>query len=225
MAFVSVFDKPEEQLANTQLATGLETNGVSTEKVADDTKISAVNSNDKKLENTNERVYRRANTGDIAAKIELIVGLRDSCNLVYIDTTTWAQRQISMNENIWDTHVSFCPLSLSPSPNGRWLLVAGDNNMHVVYHLGTNTRLRVLNGGHMCSGFGRPSVSWECTNDYIYCNSEGENTIYVYSLCSGRVVSILKGHFGAVRCVTCHETKRLVLSGSYDKSIILWARN
>jgi hypothetical protein len=56
----------------------------------------------------------------------------------------YAQRNVSLNEAEWDTHVSFNPLNLSLSPDRKYLLVATDKNMHIVLRVGTNKRLRTL---------------------------------------------------------------------------------
>ena len=86
--------------------------------------------------------------GDGAGAWELVLGLRDTAHLVHIDCAapssssasspsssayasasapaSFAQRSVSLNEAAWDTHVSFTPLALAPSPDRRHLLVATD---------------------------------------------------------------------------------------------------
>lgn len=159
----------------------------------------------------------------------MIIGLRDSAHLVYLDCNSFeTQRLVSLNEQEWDTHVSYTPLHLSTSPDGKLLLIATDKSLHYVVHTGTNKRVRTL-AGHSCGDYGKPSVAWDCTGRYIYCNSDEDCAVYIYSLASERVVGRLGsaksgggGHKAQVRGVACHPTKRLVLSASYDKSIILW---
>lgn len=80
--------------------------------------------------------------GDNKNAVELVVAMRDSCHLLYIHcrlSTTDAkyefiQRLISLNENIWDLHVSFTPLFLCLSPAGDYLLVTHDKNAHFLVH-------------------------------------------------------------------------------------------
>jgi WD40 repeat protein len=158
----------------------------------------------------------------IASVYELIIGLRGVGHLVYLDCDSFEQRLVSLNENAWDTHVSFTPLHLSTSPDGKLLLIATDKSLHFIVRIGTSHRVRTL-AGHCCGDYGKPSVSWDCTGDYIFCNSDEDSAVFVYSLASERVVDRLsRGHKGIVRGVACHPSKRLVLSASYDKSLVLW---
>ena len=126
---------------------------------------------------------------------ELVVGLRDTAHLVYVDCSaaasssssasglpSFAQRTVSLNEADWDTHVSFTPLALAPSPDRRHLLVATDQvgaklsvlcvlisrlctvasqAFHFVVAVGQSRRLRVLAGGHACGPYGKPRVAWD----------------------------------------------------------------
>ena len=191
--------------------------------------------------------------------IELIVGLREQCYLLYIDcsalcrplalatsstssssspssssnssvtaisvndahsssssstsASTLPCRHVSLNEHAWDRHVSFSPLQLSLSPCQRLLLVATDNNMHIVLRAGTNRRLRTL-VGHTCGQYGKPAVCWDNgtgtgtgwdhavevgvtgtgalpISRYVYSNSQDSAVVMVYSVASGRVVAEL----------------------------------
>jgi len=54
---------------------------------------------------------------------DLIIALRDSHSLCYIDCSTLKSRTVSLNEHVWDTHVSFTPLNLSLSSDRKYLLV------------------------------------------------------------------------------------------------------
>jgi len=133
----------------------------------------------------------------------------------------YSQRQVSLNERAWDSHPSFAPLQLSLSPDRKYLLVATDKSMHIVLRLGTNTRVRTL-AAHSTGELGKPRVCWDASGCYLYCNSDSEHAVYVYSLVSERVVSKLTGHTGSVRDVAIHN--RLLVSCSFDKSVILWSR-
>lgn len=156
-----------------------------------------------------------------ANEVELIIGLRDSSELVYMSCSDYTQRQVSLNERAWDSHPSFVPLQLSLSPDRRYLLVATDKSMHVVLRLGTNIRVRTL-AAHSTGEFGKPRVRWDTTGRYVYCNSDSEHAVFVYSLSSERVVCKLVGHTGSVRDAAVHG--RYLASCSFDKSVILWSR-
>lgn len=153
---------------------------------------------------------------------ELVLGVRGVPYLTYINCTTLVARTVSLNEHSWDTHVSFTPLYLSPSPFGDRLLVATDKHMHIVLKTSTNVRLQVLSG-HSCGHYGKPVVLWDRRGEYIYCNSDDDNTVKVYSTLTGKIVNSLVGHGkGIVRCLAAHKTAPVLVSGSYDKSVIVW---
>lgn len=153
---------------------------------------------------------------------ELIVGLRGLSSLVYLQIEgTFEQRQVSMNEKEWDTHVSFTPLYLSISPNQKYLLISTDKHMHIIVRLGTNQRVRVLTG-HACGDYGKPMALWSNDGKYVYCNSEEEHTVYVYSIAKEKVVDKLRGHSGIIRGIAIHPIRNLLATASYDKSVIVW---
>jgi WD40 repeat protein len=154
---------------------------------------------------------------------ELIIGLRGLCHLVYYHLITFEQRQISMNETDWNTHVSFTPLYLSISPNFRYLLIATDKSMHIIVKLGSNTRVRTLTG-HQCGDYGKPVAEWDRSGCHVYCNSEEEHALYVYSVAREKVVDRLKGHSGIIRGFSVNPRNGQVATASYDKSVILWDR-
>ena len=154
---------------------------------------------------------------------ELIIGLRGLPYLIYYNLISDEQREISMNENDWDHHVSFAPLYLSISPNNKYLLIATDKNMHIIVKLGTNVRVRTLTG-HGSGDYGKPVAVWDPSGCYVYCNSEEENTLYVYSVARERVIQKLHGHTGIIRGLAVDAVRGLVATASYDKSVILWER-
>ena len=155
------------------------------------------------------------------SKWELIVGLRDSASLTYIDCNTFQQSNISLNEKEWDTHVSFTPLALSVSPCSQFLLVATDKNMHIVYLIGTNKKLRVF-AGHSCGDYGKPRVWWDNSGRYVYSNSDNGNSIVVYSVASQRVIATMTGHRSSIRDIAHHHSKNLLVSASFDKTLKVW---
>lgn len=170
--------------------------------------------------NTTATVSQDAGCGEV--QWELVLGMRDVPYLTYIHCTTLQTRTVSLNEHSWDTHVSFTPLYLAPSPAGDRLLVATDKHMHILLHTGTNVRLQVLSG-HSCGDYGKPVVLWDKRGEYIYCNSDDDNTVKVYSTATGKIVKSLTGHGkGIVRSLAAHKTAPIIVSASYDKSVIVW---
>lgn len=151
----------------------------------------------------------------------LIIGLRDTPYLLYLNCSSLTERRVSLNEKEWDTHASFTPLQLSLSPDKKLLAVATDKSLHFVYLVGSNTRVATL-AGHACSDYGRPRCAWDPSSKYVYSNSEDDNLLHVYSIASGRIVASLRGHAGLVKDISCCGVTGVVASVSYDKSLILW---
>eukprot|EP01033_Poteriospumella_lacustris_P002579 gene2579-1875_t len=153
---------------------------------------------------------------------ELIIGLRGLPHLLYIDLNSYTQRCVSLNEHEWDQHVSYVPLALSLSPCKKYLLVATDKHVHLVFRLGTNNRVRIFSG-HNAGDYGKPSVAWDASGTYIYSNSEEESAVYVYSLGTQRVERRLTGHNGFIRSLAAHPTQPgFLITGSYDKTVKFW---
>jgi len=153
----------------------------------------------------------------------LIIALRESCNLIYLDCLTYTQTLISLNESVWDNHVSFNPLYLSISPNNEILLVCTDKNAIIAYRSNTSERIGVF-VGHNCGEYGKPRVVWDHSGDYFYINSDGEHCIYVYSLFDKKVIDVLHGHNGLVKDITIHPINRIIGSASFDHNGIIWKR-
>jgi WD40 repeat protein len=156
----------------------------------------------------------------------LIVGLRDVPYLLYLSLQTLQTFRISLNEHDWDTHVSFTPLALSLSHHQKYLAVATDKDLHIVYHLGTNTRVRVLGGGHQCDSYGKPKIVWDLTDLYLYCTSQGDYLLHLYSLTNSKEVTkerqSLNVHKGQIRDLCYHPTERRLLTTSFDRTVVEW---
>jgi hypothetical protein len=158
----------------------------------------------------------------------LIIGLRDVPYLLYLSIQTLQTFRVSLNEHDWDTHVSFAPLALSLSHHGKYLAVATDKDLHIVYQIGTNHRIRILAGGHQCDSYGKPKLIWDQSDLYLYCNSQHDYLLHIYSLTNGKEiqtkdkVSLLNSHKGQIRDICAHPINRRVLTTSFDRSIIEW---
>ena len=138
-----------------------------------------------------------------------------------MDCCSLAERQVSLNAQEWDTHVSFTALHLCASPCGRYLVVATDKNMHVMLVAGSSLRVRTF-AGHSCGDYGKPRLSFDPSGRYLFSNSEAESDVYVYSVASERAATVLQGHRGVVRDVCCHPLRRELLTASHDKTSIHW---
>lgn len=188
--------------------------------------VGGVEGIDRKVANTaTDRGGEGGGEGEKGGEVEweLIIGLRDTAHLTYLHCSTYDQRFISLNELTWDTHSSFTPLQLVVSPNKKYLLVATDKNFHFMVRVGCNKRLRFFAGGHSSGDYGKPKVAFDHTGRYIYCNNEDGSSVTVYSVSSEKPVRTLSEHDGSVRDVACHPSCSLLVTASYDKSVILWA--
>lgn len=156
----------------------------------------------------------------------LVIGLRDVPYLLYISLQTLQTFRVSLNENDWDNHVSFAPLSLALSHHGRYLAVATDKDMHIIFQTGSNRRVRLLVGGHHCDGYGKPKVAWDSSDLYLYSNSQSDYLLHIYSLASGKEMISNRGmltHTGQIRDIRVHPTSRKILTTSFDRSVIEWS--
>eukprot|EP01039_Chlorochromonas_danica_P009711 gene9711-10741_t len=153
--------------------------------------------------------------------VELVIGLRGVCYLVYYQVNTGEEKRVSLNEHDWDQHVSFTPLSLALSPDGRYLLVATDKSLHLIIRYFTHQRCKILTG-HSSGDYAKPVARWDHTGRYVYSNSEEDSALYVFSVCSEKICNRLMGHGGILRGLSVHPKKALVATASYDKSVILW---
>ena len=90
--------------------------------------------------------------------LQLIVALRDTHNLVCIKLDNFTQYLFSMNENVWDTHVSFNALFIAVHPDRQTFVICTDKDQHIVFRLGESTkRIRIL-CEHTCGQYGRPKA-------------------------------------------------------------------
>lgn len=72
---------------------------------------------------------------------ELVIGSREDHMLHLVAIPSLERREINMNA-LGDTHISFTPMDLSVSPNGRYLLVSTDKDRLILYSLATGRVVR-----------------------------------------------------------------------------------
>lgn len=147
-----------------------------------------------------------------------------------------------MNENEWDTHVSFTPMALKISPNNKLLMLATDKNLIIFYEPGTNKRILTINNNNICGEYSNPNqgICWSNCSEFIYCISDGDEgkiktsndnmnqnsnfSIKILSLIDGREVGSLTGHSNKIRSIymSTINDKMILSSASYDKSVKIW---
>ena len=153
-------------------------------------------------------------------KESLVLAERSSVYLHIVDLTSFDIKDMNVNERD-DTHLSFSILSVVPSPDGSMFCLATDSDQLVVLDSNSGNQICSL-VGHKCGQYAQPSVCWDPSGDYIYSNSQKDSGIYVWSLATQRVVKRLSGHTKQVRSIDMRMSDRVLISGSFDKSISLW---
>lgn len=119
------------------------------------------------------------------------------------------------------------------------------NNAQKTRQVCTSRRLATLSG-HACSEYGKPSVAWSGSPEqhlqhpraphtrFVYSNSEEESAIYVYDCFTARTAATreeggqtysgsLQEHKGIVRGLAIEPSLNLLVSVSYDHSMIVWS--
>lgn len=161
-----------------------------------------------------------ASSAAVGEATRLVIAERSTVFLRYVDLPSLKTSAININEKD-DMHLSFSIVGLEPSPNGQLLCLATDADQHVVLRTGTSERVAVL-FGHTCGEYGQPSLTWGPSGEYIFSSSQEDACVYVWSCASQRMVKRLCGHSKQVRSVHMHPTERVLVSGSFDKSVVFW---
>ena len=122
----------------------------------------------------------------------------------------------------FDDHVSFAVMHLSVSPNGKYLVCATDASRNIIMEVGSAKILRNLYG-HKNDGFSQPKAVWSCNGQYIYGNTQDDNSIIVWDIASSSIVKKIDkncgGHTGQVRDIFSSKRSDTLVSASYDKSV------
>lgn len=88
----------------------------------------------------------------------------------------------------------------------------------------TSQRLSKVFVGHHASEYSKPRLAWDISEDYFYCTSEGEHIIYLFSVFTGNIKESLRGHSGIVKDISLATDSRMIVSASFDHSVIIWGR-
>mmetsp|Transcript_13871 Transcript_13871/g.25339 ORF Transcript_13871/g.25339 Transcript_13871/m.25339 type:complete len:452 (+) Transcript_13871:231-1586(+) len=160
--------------------------------------------------------------------------VRGTSYLSYFDMKDgYKQSKMSLNGGSAGTanfneHVSFAILSLLPSPNGEYLAAATDSSRNIIMKAGTDKIVRNLYG-HKNDGFSNPKIAWSSNGQYLYGNSQDENSVYVWDIASSSIVKRLDGsvggHGGFVRDIYSSSNTDTFASVSFDKSAKIWLRD
>lgn len=150
---------------------------------------------------------------------------RDTSFLTYLDLNDeYKLTKFSLNGTLtggFDDFVSFAVMQLSLSPNGKYLCAATDASRNIIIEVGTDKIIRDLYG-HKNDGFSQPRVEWSMSGQYVFGNTQENNSICVWEVSSASIVKKLDSHTGQIRDMFSSKTSDTMITASYDKSCKVW---
>ncbi|EDV19725.1 uncharacterized protein TRIADDRAFT_61807 [Trichoplax adhaerens] len=130
-------------------------------------------------------------------------------------------RCINMNA-IGDNFVSFTAMDICVSPDNNFVTVATDTSRIILYEIKTGQQLLNFYGATN-DGFSQPRHCWHPDGHYLYSTSQ-DNCIYVWEISTQQIVSKLKVHTNVVRHISISDKLKILVSGGYDATAVLWKR-
>ncbi|KAI9320222.1 WD40-repeat-containing domain protein [Dichotomocladium elegans] len=160
----------------------------------------------------------------------LVVGVRNDNYLHYIhipesNTAELRHEKCNMNANN-DDWVSFSPVWLSVSPDGRHVLCSTDQST------GRLILFKKFESTQVCNYYDSPSDNqfatrrhaWHPSGHYFYVSGADDHSIRVIETKTGKVVGTLSGgHTAMIRTISVDEQVGLV-SGGYDHTMCIWSK-
>lgn len=150
---------------------------------------------------------------------QLLIGVRNYCWLTHFELDTKTTTRVNLNE-LNDEHVSFSPLHMSLSPDGRTVLMSTDKNYLVLYQLGESKVLRRF-WDIKADSDTAPRHVWHRSGRYIISSSVGKD-LMVWEVASQRQVAVLRAHAGPIRDLAYVPHSNQLISVSFDKSLKIW---
>ncbi|KAJ2960074.1 hypothetical protein NQZ79_g4475 [Umbelopsis isabellina] len=154
--------------------------------------------------------------------LTLVAGVRDDNYLHYISLKDFSDTRYNMNSN-GDDWVSFTPMWLSVSPNGKYLLVSTDdsNGRVILFGINSSVQLRNFYGAATDMLSSAPRHCWDPSGRYVYIAGGNDCRIRVIEVKTGKVAYQLAGHTAMIRSLAFDETVGLASTG-FDRTIRLW---
>ncbi|KAI9261434.1 WD40-repeat-containing domain protein [Phascolomyces articulosus] len=155
----------------------------------------------------------------------LVAGVHDDNYLHYIHIDDQFRREkYNMNAN-GDDWVSFSPLWVSPSPDGRHVLVSTNQNTGrlILFAAGQATQVQNYYDVPSENQFTTRRHCWHPSGRYFYVSGGDDNCIRVIETKTGRLTAELEGgHTAMVRAMALDPQLGLV-TGGYDHLVNVWA--
>ncbi|EPZ32997.1 YVTN repeat-like/Quino protein amine dehydrogenase [Rozella allomycis CSF55] len=150
----------------------------------------------------------------------LIVGVRGDNYLHYINMATFDDVKVNMNSN-GDDWVSFTPMDISMHPSGKYILISTDASQILLMKFGSSVHVKRFYG-LATDAYSMPRNCWHSSGTIFFAVGD-DSLIYVFDVASECVLTTLKGHNGVVRALKYDERTDLLITGSFDNSIKVWA--
>lgn len=150
---------------------------------------------------------------------------RDTSFLAYFDLEDeFKMKKYSLNGNTtggFDDFVSFAVMQLSLSPNGKYLLAATDSSRNIIIEVESDKIIRNLYG-HKNDCYSQPRVAWSSSGQYVFGNTQENNSIYVWDVASSTMVKELAHHSSLIRDIFSSNVSDTLVTASYDKTCTVW---
>ncbi|KAG2222443.1 hypothetical protein INT45_009455 [Circinella minor] len=156
----------------------------------------------------------------------LVAGVHDDNYLHYIHLDDrYRHEKYNMNSN-GDDWVSFSPLWVSPSPDGRHVLVSTNQNTGRLILFAVQQATQIQNYYDIPSEnqFATRRHCWHPSGRYFYVSGGDDYCIRVIETKTGRLTAELEGgHTAMVRAMTLDQQLGLV-TGGFDHLVNVWAK-
>jgi WD40 repeat protein len=118
---------------------------------------------------------------------------------------------------------------LTFTPDGRYLVTAGDDKVVRVWDWHTGQTVRIIRGQ---AGYGRdgaigaiaisPDGKWLAVGGAFKAAGDTVTHIRIYDFATGELKALLKGHKAKVIALSFSPNSSLLISGSFDNTAIIW---
>ncbi len=115
------------------------------------------------------------------------------------------------------------------TPDGRYLVSAGDDKLIRVWDINSGKTVRTLRGQIGAGREGKifamalsPNGQWLAVGGSFTGTVEEKKAIRLYNFASGQLIALLKGHTNVVFSLAFSPDNRFLMSGSADRSAIIW---